>query len=182
MHSVFIRLVTHLTDARYFAAMGVEWMSMELNEDPLTFARWHSLRDWVEGVSLAAELSTDDESILAKSIIEAKPEGIVARDLQHLHLTGGLRFFLLGDSPVPSDQREFITPILSFDSVMKKFDRLQVSAAQQIFLEANWTPDLIQSVLDDGYRGGFCFRTTQEEKTGVKDFSRWDEMLELLNV
>ncbi len=65
---------------------------------------------------------------------------------------------------------------------MKKFDRLQVSAAQQIFLEAHWTPDLIQSVLDEGYRGGFCFRTTHEEMTGVKDFSRWDDMLEMLNV
>jgi hypothetical protein len=182
MHSVFIRLVTHLTDARYFAAMGVEWMSLELNEDPLTFARWHSLRDWVEGVSLAAELSTDDESVLAKSIIDVKPEGIVARDLRHLHLTGGLRFFLLGDTPVPSDQREFITPILMHDPERKSFERLQVSQTQQIFLEANWTPALIQSVLDEGYRGGFCFRTTLEERTGVKDFSRWDEMLEMLNV
>ena len=72
-----MRNIKHLTDARYFAAMGVDWMSMELNNDPTSFMKWHTLKDWVEGVQLAAEIGTPDEMLLAKTIIDARPDGII---------------------------------------------------------------------------------------------------------
>ena len=66
-----------MTDARYFAAMGVDWMSIELNNDPASFMRWHTLKDWVSGVKMAAEIIVPDEMLIAKTIIDAKPDGIV---------------------------------------------------------------------------------------------------------
>ena len=78
-NQILVRNIKHLTDARYFAAMGVDWMSMELNSDPTSFMRWHTLRDWVEGVKLAAEIDAGDEMLLSKTIIDARPDGIILK-------------------------------------------------------------------------------------------------------
>ena len=61
---ILIRNIKHLTDARYFAAMGVDWMSMPLTHDPQSFAMWHTLADWIEGVKLAAEIDVNDEMLV----------------------------------------------------------------------------------------------------------------------
>ena len=70
-NNIFIRNISSLTDARYFAAMGVDWMSVKLSEDPASFSKWHTMREWVAGVKLAVELISNDESLIAKAMIDA---------------------------------------------------------------------------------------------------------------
>ena len=81
MNPILVRNIHHLTDARYFAAMGVEWMSIKLSADPASFSKWHMLKDWVAGVKLAAEIQMEDEMLLAKTIIDAAPDGIIINQL-----------------------------------------------------------------------------------------------------
>src|SRR6185369_13042182 len=76
-HPILVRQIQHLTDARYFAAVGVDYMSLVLDDSQLSFDRWHAIRDWVSGVLLVAEPSNNSESLFAKIIIDAKPDGLL---------------------------------------------------------------------------------------------------------
>ena len=90
---ILVRNISHLTDARYFAAMGVDWMSMELNGDPTSFMKWHTLKNWVEGVKLVAEIDTTDEMLLAKTIIDAMPDGIIVSTIAPLDIPAEIQLF-----------------------------------------------------------------------------------------
>lgn len=57
--------VTHLTDARYFAAWEVEYLAFPVGEGVTEGISWdyfHALREWVEVPAIAAELGTIDDA------------------------------------------------------------------------------------------------------------------------
>ncbi|MDQ3016765.1 MAG: hypothetical protein M3R25_08645 [Bacteroidota bacterium] len=180
-HPILIRKISHLTDARYFAAMGIDWMSIELNADPATFSLWHTLRDWISGIQLAADISDGDEMLYSKVIIDARPDGIIADSLDFVHLTGGMEMFLSSeeitmafsqnDIKLIAPYRQGITDITSFLSI----------PSNAIFLESDWTFNGIDLLKQKGYKGGFCLKGTPESQTGIKDYSFFDEILERIN-
>src|SRR5687767_4011691 len=114
---ILVRNIHHLTDARYFAAMEVDWISMELSVDPLSFSRWHTMRDWISGVKLAAELQEADESLVAKTIIDARPDGIISNSLEFIHLTGGIDLFILAEKLLPIPSNHLFVQIIPYDSL-----------------------------------------------------------------
>jgi hypothetical protein len=177
-HPVFIRRIQHLTDARYFAAMGVDWMSMELTKDQVSFDRWHARKDWVSGVKLAAEVDIQDEELLAKVIIEAKPDGIVVSEPLQVELPKEITVFHVMESVsgilLPDDG----LLILNYDPFMTRIQSMLGYDQKKIFLQADWTPQLIEDVMQLDFHGGFCFLGSGEETVGVKDYSEMDEMLE----
>ena len=177
-HLILIRKIQHLTDARYFAAMGVDWMSMELTEDQMSFDRWHALKDWVAGVKLVAEFDFKNEDLLAKVIIDAMPEGVVLDETSTLFISEDIQVFReIQDSSKVTDQRNdyFISPI----DGMLRLNNFPIDI-EEIFLQADWNMEKLKEVISTGYKGGFCFEGTKEEMTGMKDYSEMDEMLERL--
>jgi len=53
--------ITHLTDARYFAAWEVDFLAFPVGEGVEEAISWdylHALREWVEGPTIVAELGT----------------------------------------------------------------------------------------------------------------------------
>jgi hypothetical protein len=176
---ILVRNINHLTDARYFAAMGIDWMSMLLTEDQKSFSKWHTMREWISGVKLAAELKSDDESLIAKTIIDVKPDGIVTNTLEFIHLTGGLQLFLLMDS-FPSTMDPVYSQIIPYDPIMLEGEINQLQSPDTLYLEAEWTPELIKEVKSKNYNGGFCFQAGNEIEVGIKDYSEMDVMLDLI--
>ncbi len=177
---ILVRNISYLTDARYFAAMEVDWISMELSEDPLSFSRWHALLDWIAGVKLAAEPLSNDESLIAKIIIDAKPDGIVTNNPDLIYLTGGLRFFYLTDQIVKHETIQMFTYIISYRPDETSLSEILQFPPEQIYLEAEWTVDHLKLLLDSGYKGGICFSGCPEDLVGVKDYGRMDEMIGLI--
>ena len=168
-HPILVRHITHLTDARYFAAMGVDWISMRLDADPKSFMRWHSIRDWVEGLKLLAEPASGDEELLARVIIDAKPDGILLPEGVDFEVPEDMILFKEG---FPQNGNGF--GIVRYDSD----DPLPPIKGGMFFLEAEWTLELIKQVQAEGYEGGFCFYGGEEEVIGVRDYERMDEIIE----
>lgn len=57
--------ITHLTDARYFAAWEVEYLAFPVGEgvaEGISWEYFHALREWVEVPAIAAELGTIDDA------------------------------------------------------------------------------------------------------------------------
>lgn len=177
-HPIFVRKIKHLTDARYFAAMGVDWMSMELTTEQISFDRWHALKDWVSGVKLAAELDVNDDELLAKVIIDAKPDGIVLSEPSAVDLPEEISVFYLLESAsgmlIPKDG----SLILNYDPLISRIQSMLGYDQSKTFFQADWTPQLIEEVMQNDFHGGFCFFGSGEETVGVKDYSEMDEMLE----
>ena len=51
--------INNLTDARYFAALGVEWIGFKLDlssDDRVEPALFHGIRSWIEGPKIVAEI------------------------------------------------------------------------------------------------------------------------------
>lgn len=174
---ILIRNIGSLTDARYFAAMEVDWISMPLSEDPATFLLWHNLRSWISGIRLASELSIKDESLISKAIIDAAPEGLIMDDMEMVHLTGGLDFFLVTDEVNATVGDEVFAQIVRYQSNMPLS---HFRSPQRIFLEANWSAEMIEELKRNNYSGGFCFNAVDEDKLGMKDFSMMDELLDCI--
>jgi hypothetical protein len=177
-NSILVRHVQNLTDARYFSAMGVEWISLDLNEDPNTFHRWHSLKDWIAGPKLAAEMLTRDESVFARMIIDANPDGLISK----LNFT--------------QEQRENIQLFIEYDRIEQldifqnafcivEYYPDQIGAIlalppEKLFIQDTWNPGSILQLKNDGYKGGFCFESASEMTTGIRDFTLMDEMIEII--
>ena len=174
---ILVRNIHHLTDARYFAAMGIDWMSMELSEDPLSFQKWHSVQEWISGVKMAAEITSIDESVIARTIIDVKPEGIITDNIDIVHLTGGVHLFLLSDKINSKVADELYGQIIPYNPSLELKYHL---FPENIFLQADWTPQWIEELKNIDYSGGFCFLASGEAKVGVKDYSDMDIMLELI--
>lgn len=174
-----IRGIRDLTDARYYAAMGIDWLSMAISADPKSFSTWHAIREWVEGPQFAAELPDSDEALFAKTIIDLKPDGLVLREMQNFPAVGSVQLFAEAHAP---DHLQLDLKTIPIVHVVEQ--QLHVIAKQvhhtETLLESNWTPKLIELVLEHGYQGGFCFNTTASAQIGVKDYSNMDEMLEML--
>lgn len=176
-NNILIRSISHLTDARYFAAMGVDWISMELSEAPVSFQKWHSVQEWISGVKMAAELTSVDESVIARTIIDVKPEGIITDNIDIIHLTGGVQLFLLTDKINSKVGDELYGQIIPYHPSLKLEYHL---IPENVYLQADWTPEWIKELKNIDYSGGFCFLASGEAKVGVKDYSDMDIMLELI--
>lgn len=67
--------ITHLTDARYFAAWEVEYLAFPVGEgvaEPLSWTYFHALREWVEVPAIVAELGVIDDAAAAVEILQAQ--------------------------------------------------------------------------------------------------------------
>jgi hypothetical protein len=177
-NQILIRDIKHLTDARYFAAMGVDWMSMELNNDPTSFMRWHTFKDWVAGVKLAAEIDVVDEMLLAKTLIDVKPDGIILTHLIDLEGISDAELFFDTHYVKLSDNHNHSFNIIHFDEI--EFDQVLELDTATTFLQHDWTVDELEKLLQSGYEGGICLTGGDEDATGMRDYEVMDELFERL--
>ncbi|HEY3385009.1 MAG TPA: hypothetical protein VGK46_00785 [Saprospiraceae bacterium] len=178
-NQILVRKISHLTDARYFAAMGVDWMSIELNNDPTSFMRWHTLKDWVSGVKMAAEIILPDEMLIAKTIIDAKPDGIVFHQPDLPEGLPDIQLFFDVVTDTNEELQEGHIRIYPFGSLDR--EQLLTLDPQTTFIEAEWTITMLDQLLLSGYTGGICFTGGEEDVTGVRDYEMMDELFERLN-
>ncbi len=179
MTPILVRNIKHLTDARYFAAMGVDWMSLELTADSASFMLWHTIRSWVEGVELAAEIDVKDEMLLAKTIIDAQPNGIILKDAANIELPPGLTLFYETNATGEETAKPEGNTILLYND-MTPIEVVLEIPADKLFLQAKWSAKMLDDLLAKGYTGGICFIGGDEDMTGVRDYGAMDEMLAVL--
>ncbi len=80
--------VTNLTDARYFAARGVDFLLFDM--DLISLDAAIQIKEWVEGPSILVLFSPDSSSLIDETILRLKPSFVGAKtpdvfaDLAHL--------------------------------------------------------------------------------------------------
>lgn len=200
--------ITNLTDARYFAAMGVEWMGFNLNPGDDSFmppVQVQAIKEWVEGPAILGEfnmqsaeeiqkLSTDLDldAIQVGMFTEVETLQAVATNLpviKEIVLEKSLSREQLEEtlqSFVPHVQY-FLLDFAKNKWTLEDLEEhtainwayiQQLCESYPILLHLGFPADQILDVLEDLEPAGLKVLGGEEEKVGYKSFEELDELLE----
>lgn len=172
-----ISQITNLTDARYFAAWGVDYLGFDINPDSDHFtspAIVAEISDWVEGPMMILESSSSPDEILLNDYKNALNEVVVESKVQENNrLTSftspgsGNRYAIFH-----SDQAWSSLSLATMDSLVKSYDH--------VLLDIPFSTHEVDMILDAGI-AGFVMRGGDEEKVGFKSYDDMDELFEFLS-
>ncbi len=163
--------ITHLTDARYFAAWGVDYLTFNIDPESSTFVSppvFKEIVEWVAGPSIVLQAPAHVEEIWLQ---EYKIEGIDN----------------LLEMPADEEGVSYIFKDDTLVSVIIKGDLNQITESHistyidrgtEVYIDAPVTKDDLQSVADLGV--GLVLRGGEEEQVGVKSYEDLDEIFEAL--
>ena len=191
---VKINGVFNLTDARYFAAAGADYLGFCIDENKPDFCNHIKIKEiisWLEGPEYVLETQNP---VSDEKIFFYKEE----TGIQHLHISENIPLIPLSadvktfkdiapenctemalhsiDYPVFKSTKS-IKDILKYD-----LERIQtVCQSKDCFLDFIWeNVEDIQVVLEKTGAKGLVLHGSEEIKTGYKDFEWMDEVMEMV--
>lgn len=204
--------ISHLTDARYFAAWETEWLGFPLDEQAthrIEPAQLMAIREWVDGVKICGELALTEPSEILATVEFLKLEAVqlgTELDTEQLAVIAE-RLPVLQSIPVEAySDAEDISSLMAANATAVSYFILQLSqggitwadvqAGYPITVEqlTKWSqqyPILID--IDLGAESpsnfmqkipiaGFSVQGGEEEKVGFKNFDELDVFFEDIEV
>jgi phosphoribosylanthranilate isomerase len=199
--------VANLTDARYFAAWGVEWLGFQLDpgaEGHLAPQVMLAIREWVDGVQIVGEFGMQPFSEIRESVpilgLDAVQVGMYAplTPAEAAALGVPLIREIVPEQPGELDGiAAYIAAhseatdifLLDFDKNRIAWSALGQEAREQLqalsrqchlLLGISASPAEIEDILQQICPYGLSLRGGQEEKVGFKSFDQLDELFEAL--
>ncbi len=198
--------IAHLTDARYFAAMGAHWLGFpvpmpEEEGAERAYVRLKEMVSWVEGPKPVAELPRQPTAAEAEQIVLATglttlqgPVDFSSEALPPLPPGADyLPFFSFSASLCAPDFLRDLRRQLERREAFAKYMVLrlegglpppalsllpEVLAGLPLILELDWTPALLQNVRQSWDIPAVQFRGGAEEAPGVKSYEELELLLE----
>jgi len=181
--------ITNLTDARYFAAWGVEGMAFNIDpssSDSLNGAQLKEIVDWVEGPATMIKMEGLEVPVNlndVRSKVEIK-NIIVGPFIDTNELAGFDKIYRI--CALDDSWQEDAYLILSFPHDINKItteqrDKIQnLTANREVFLDANFKAADLDEVKKLGF-AGIILKGGEEEKVGFKSYDELDEILEAIS-
>ncbi len=191
---VKINKVSNLTDARYFAAMGVDYLGFCCNVDTEMYCAPNKIKqitEWVEGPQFVLEFdgwqSEDDiQSIVNLRMAHALHFGAFSSYSSDFELPIFKDIILENISEAPLTGVDI--PVLRTDKPFKQLTNLELSvitklvSQRDIFLDMDFDVEDLESIMKNWPVYGLILRGGEEEKVGVKSFDTLDEIFEVLSI
>ena len=168
---IFANSISHLTDARYFAAWGATWMCYNIRSISLTEIA--AIKEWVEGPKHIIDVIGVDPSEVAAMMTNDAVDGYLTdnkadhESIQSL-LTRPVQSFIIQEGYIDADQ--------TIRTVIFSEDGAEQGALFMVNGNANQVVDFIKS--HKPY--GVLLSGSAEDKVGYKSFDEMDEILEAL--
>lgn len=202
--------ITNLTDARYFAAMGVEWLGFNQNPRNGSVISASSIREiegWVEGVQIVAEYGTERWEKIRESVLEVIPNVIQVGEncgiQEMLELPPSvevIREFIIDkettagqlieemenmDGHVMAFAFNFVSNNLTWNHLVKGIPFSvstleEITARFPVILEMDLDLPGLKACLALSSLEGITLKGGEEEKTGFKSFEELDELFDVL--
>lgn len=188
---IYVRNITHLTDARYFAAQGVDFMGYTVVQHQDIY-KLSSILEWVEGpIPVIEALTTSidkDWSLSTRDLglthlhlgiscgeIPSTDYFTVFRDLLDRQILDNMTVYKADYYILKSED-----PILSWSS--NTIDTIQKWINNyKVFIDIPELTDHITHILSELNPYGIVLSGSDEEKTGFKDFDYVEELFDFLN-
>lgn len=204
--------ITHLTDARYFAAWETEWLGFFLSPgtaESVSTQLVAALREWVDGVKICGEfgLATAEDILAAVEVLKLRAIQVGMLTPQDVlkELKGKTEILqeIVVESYIPASE---LTEMMAERSELVDYFILQCTKGgitwddiqqgipfnkEQLLDWAQQFPLLLDIQLGDQAPDallesiplkGFCVQGGEEEKVGYKSFDELDEFFEALEV
>ncbi len=167
---LLVRNITHLTDARFFAALEADYLSFNLDDNStggISSPEFFALIDWIEGPKVLLENAPHgfDPTYGRVGYSETFCLAEIHDDLTISYSEYAENLILITD--------EIITPPL-----VDKF--LAQTKDLSIFLSKNFTSKEIEILLQKYPDVGIVLYGSTEEKTGIKSYEELDDIIDLI--
>ena len=167
---IYISGIDNLTDARYFSAMGADYLGFQV-DDPTMLIKALGIIEWVEGPEIVAETSS-------LSLSEGIKDALVTGHFQHI-MVGA--FMPLDEINVPVGfifSEGLHTPTTPAQIPVHKSESGQVIYQDGCFYKYD-----IQELIDQPIPSvsGIILSAGTEEKIGFKDFDQFDQFFDTFN-
>ncbi len=161
--------IQHLTDARYFAAMGVNYMGFDLSgldgdEIELEFTKIAAIRDWVSGPELFISVDRADEEILELAL----KNKLNIIEVSHASPLFGHEDFQWFYRNGLSEKGENTFGVMDFDTWKE-------SNYPEVFVRGFGEEELLEIIERKAL--GVELEGSPEEKIGVKSYEFYDHVL-----
>lgn len=195
--SVLVRQVYNLHDARYCAGMGVEYISMPLDEttkDKLSPDYVKEIGDWLSGIKILGDIGNE----IPVNLSEYTLDGVETTDSRLLKKLSESKVPLYLTITISADEinSPAFTGLLDQlqDSVdfficlaegnLESFDLNEIKELNQtynLFWGFNFSASNIIDFVDECTPKGVVLQGSEEIKTGVNDFDYLADILEALD-
>lgn len=165
--------INNLSDARYFAAWGVDYMHFDLNRTTLEVIK--EMVDWIAGVQIIIEINDAHLSQLDR-----------IREFDNCHLaTKNAALFTEVNERYPELKMAFICKNLDERIPEANITILENSGValkdiqdESIYILKEFTGDALKTDIEEGLQCGIVLKGSAEEKVGFKSFDDLDDIFE----
>lgn len=200
---LYAATVSNLTDARYFAAWGFEWMGFQMEVGAEGFigpAQVKGMMEWVDGVQFVGEFGLQapeqiQETVDLLTLHAIKlPHFAEADTVRALQGTPIFKEWVLSepvDLALIQQQAEELAGLiaycfLDFQKVGVPFTKIPLQELKHFceafptILALDWSPENLPVTIDRVQPAGIVLKGGAEEKTGFKSFDDLEELIEIL--
>lgn len=181
--------VQNLTDARYFAAWGVEYMTFSIDTEPINLTDIKEIMEWVEGPIFAVEYNNDITIDLINSQLQALEidHVIVSTDsVTPLRIQGWetVEKITVSHLDQTSSDRRYILCVDTPYNGLSQSDKKAIAYTAEdskLYIDAPFTTVDLDAWIALGITG-IVLRGSEEEKVGVKSYHDLDDIMEALEI
>lgn len=176
--------VSNLTDARYYAAWGVKYMSFNRNNGSSTFISREDLfeiREWVEGPDFLGEFTGLEESdAIEKVVDEENLAGVILGPYTPEHTIKALDANIIIRECLFSNIPKQPSSPLIIKLQKEEISKLDIISEHQCFLDIyDFDLDTVKRIIQEN-KYGLVLRGGEEEKVGFKSFGFLDDVYDLV--
>lgn len=204
--------VSNLTDARYFAAWGVDWLGFNFDEGSEFFIQpqqMRAIKEWVDGVKIVGEFSYHSTQDIKTAIqlldLDAIQVGPFTTVEQLQELAGSLPIIHEIIVDAQSSEQDLLLKLQAktayVDSFLLNFDKngikwenilsekklsnsilSSICETFPVIISIELAPSSLNEFLEIINPKGINLFGGEEEKTGFKSFDELDEIFEMLEI
>jgi len=184
---IFADQLTNLTDARYFAAMGIDYISFNLSPSQPGFVSAGFVKqigDWLSGPEIIGNFNAfEKDDFITKMIEECTLKGVCLEAFgEHNFINDFPKFptFIRLNTEIARqvNVEENSRIILSFQKLEEAVAiKKEILSEHQVFLDGPIYPEMIDLALFSNFHG-IVIKGGEEEKIGYKSFDQLDEIFE----
>lgn len=180
--------INNLTDARYFAAWGIEWLCFYISKTELNdkgIQKYIEIKEWIEGPKFAArfdeDITTEDRMGFVASV---GLDGIIANNLIAKELDlfpTAVKIILETDDLKTLLDSPFETIIYKIENA-EKFEELAIDDFEdyELYIDTDIDLRFLKQHKDNLKAIGLVIKGGEEEKVGYKSFDDLDVIFEEL--
>jgi len=156
--------ILNLTDARYFAALGVDYLAFNLdNINPQSI---REIKEWVEGVKVLLETNGELTPGFLEQLLDVEPDGIISQNQTLLN----------------SIKEQFPETESFLRGEKGQLSQIENETASRPFVKVDGNEKSIKNIIESEEISGIIVEGKPEEKIGFKNFDELDEIFDLLSV